>query len=104
MNIPSRCPPSYDVLFEICRYLWPQSDTQYWHENAQDRWDVVAMTRTCRAFYEPAMDVLWHSIPDISPVIRTMPAELWEEYCVVPQDEHIGAMQIMTTVSVFLRL
>ncbi|EIW59338.1 uncharacterized protein TRAVEDRAFT_46643 [Trametes versicolor FP-101664 SS1] len=34
---------------------------------------VAALARTCRLFHEPALNVLWHTIPDIALLFFTMP-------------------------------
>ncbi|TCD65142.1 hypothetical protein EIP91_003035 [Steccherinum ochraceum] len=41
------------------------------------------------------MDVLWHDLPDVSPVIRTLPVELWEEKALVPSNKNSGAEEIL---------
>lgn len=97
--------PGYDVLFEICRYFYPQLTAEsWWPDLASRRMYVIAMTRTCRAFYEPAMDVLWYGIPDVSPVMRTLPAELWEEEATVPSNEDSGVHKFIAIVSALLYL
>ena len=35
--------------------------------------DLLALARTCRAFKEPALDVLWREIDDLSPLVRCLP-------------------------------
>lgn len=48
---------------------------------------VAAMARTCAALYEPSMDVLWHTLPDMTPVFKCLPPSLWYEKDVkVPLD------------------
>ncbi|KAF8441702.1 hypothetical protein L210DRAFT_3447523 [Boletus edulis BED1] len=36
-------------------------------------YDVAALARTCRAFKEPALDVLWEQLRDLSPLVRCVP-------------------------------
>ncbi|KAF8441660.1 hypothetical protein L210DRAFT_3644914 [Boletus edulis BED1] len=35
--------------------------------------DVAALARTCRAFKEPALDVLWEELIELSPLVRCVP-------------------------------
>ncbi|KAF8441667.1 hypothetical protein L210DRAFT_3537868 [Boletus edulis BED1] len=35
--------------------------------------DVAALARTCRAFKEPALDVLWQELDELSPLVRCVP-------------------------------
>ncbi|KAF8434139.1 hypothetical protein L210DRAFT_3485675, partial [Boletus edulis BED1] len=35
--------------------------------------DLVALARTCRAFKEPALDILWEQLDDLSPIARCLP-------------------------------
>ena len=37
------------------------------------RWEVAALARTCRAFKEPALDILWEVLPDLTPLVRCLP-------------------------------
>ncbi|KAF8125009.1 hypothetical protein EV363DRAFT_1270918 [Boletus edulis] len=52
--------------------------------------DLAALARTCRAFKDPALDVLWETLPDLSPLAQCVPEAsqlLWaargdpESYC-----------------------
>ncbi|KAL1950457.1 hypothetical protein VTO73DRAFT_5581 [Trametes versicolor] len=38
---------------------------------------VAALARTCRLFHEPALNVLWHTIPDIALLFFTMPRKTY---------------------------
>lgn len=35
--------------------------------------DTAALARTCRAFKEPALDVLWEVLCDLSPLAQCLP-------------------------------
>ena len=35
--------------------------------------DLAALARTCRAFKEPALDVLWRELVDLSQLARCLP-------------------------------
>ncbi|KAF8056302.1 hypothetical protein FPV67DRAFT_1531941 [Lyophyllum atratum] len=40
--------------------------------------DIVALAATCQAFYNPACDVLWHTLPSLAPLVRCMSADTWQ--------------------------
>ncbi|RDB21734.1 hypothetical protein Hypma_010795 [Hypsizygus marmoreus] len=40
---------------------------------------LAGVARTCRAFSDPALDLLWRSRSSIAPLIRVMPDDLWME-------------------------
>ena len=49
------------------------------HRRLLDYWkspgpDLVALARTCRAFKEPALDVLWKELNSLSPIAQCIPA------------------------------
>ena len=35
--------------------------------------DLAALARTCKAFKEPALDLLWEELDDLSPLLRCLP-------------------------------
>ena len=35
--------------------------------------DMLSLARTCRAFKEPALDILWARLEDLSPLVRCLP-------------------------------
>ena len=39
---------------------------------------LASLARTCRAFEGPALDVLWHDIEGLRPLLCTMPSDLFE--------------------------
>ncbi|KII83691.1 hypothetical protein PLICRDRAFT_32701 [Plicaturopsis crispa FD-325 SS-3] len=41
--------------------------------------DIARLARTCHALRDPALDALWHTLPSLAPLVRTLPADLWEE-------------------------
>ncbi|KII86182.1 hypothetical protein PLICRDRAFT_700299 [Plicaturopsis crispa FD-325 SS-3] len=41
--------------------------------------DLARLARTCRAFRDPALDILWNSLSGLEPLIHTLPADLWEK-------------------------
>ena len=48
---------------------------QFWDYNPT----LASMAVTCKAFTEPTLNVLWRSQRSLGPLVRTLPAELWEE-------------------------
>lgn len=40
--------------------------------------DLVSVALACRAFYEPAMDVVWRDLPGMGPLIKCLPAKFWQ--------------------------
>ncbi|KAI9567216.1 hypothetical protein HD554DRAFT_1008723 [Boletus coccyginus] len=40
--------------------------------------DFLSLARTCRAFKEPALDILWVRLEDLSPLVRCLPEDSWE--------------------------
>ncbi|KAF6761341.1 hypothetical protein DFP72DRAFT_959293 [Ephemerocybe angulata] len=45
--------------------------------NELDRSSALAMSLTCRAFFEPGLDSLWHSLDSFEPLLACLPADLW---------------------------
>ncbi|KAI6115152.1 hypothetical protein EDD16DRAFT_1892797 [Pisolithus croceorrhizus] len=39
--------------------------------------DIERLARTCKAFRDPALDVLWRTQPSLSPLIMCLPNHLW---------------------------
>ncbi len=44
-----------------------------------DKATLTSLARTKRNISEITLNILWRSIPDIGPLIRCMPDDLWEE-------------------------
>lgn len=40
---------------------------------------LAILARTCRMFRDPALNVLWHTIRDIRPLLLIFPAHIWTE-------------------------
>jgi hypothetical protein len=38
---------------------------------------LAALSQTCSALHEPALDALWHELHDIKPLVGCMPHGLW---------------------------
>ena len=56
-----------EILLNIIRHCYPPG-----------RWgvapDLPILARTCRAFKDPALDVLWEELHDFSPLVRCLPS------------------------------
>ena len=59
-----------DILAYICDTLANGTDPTDWHT-------LPALARTCKAFFEPAIDELWHDLPDLSILVFLMPTDAW---------------------------
>jgi hypothetical protein len=57
-------------------------------ESEEDKRTVVALTRTCRAFGDPALDRLWCSLKSLRPLFKCLPEESWEEQEFDPDRGH----------------
>ncbi|KAF8545789.1 hypothetical protein OG21DRAFT_1491919 [Imleria badia] len=49
-----------EILLNILVHVYPSPD-------------LLALVRTCRAFKEPALDMLWAELDDLSPLVRCLP-------------------------------
>ncbi|KAF8437105.1 hypothetical protein L210DRAFT_3406262 [Boletus edulis BED1] len=52
-----------EILLNIFGHHYPGLDTS----------DLAALARTCCTFKEPALDVLWEDLNDLSPLLRCVP-------------------------------
>lgn len=55
---------------------------------------LATLARTKRDLTEPVLDVLWHEISSIGPLIRCMPADLWNEH--ETEDERVELVNAIT--------
>ncbi|KAH9949853.1 hypothetical protein B0H21DRAFT_687827 [Amylocystis lapponica] len=65
----STCRLSSETLGRICIYLLNYGKTGIA--------TLPAFARSCQVFRNPALDVLWHSLPTLAPLIMVMPSDLW---------------------------
>ncbi len=42
-----------------------------------DHKTLAILARTCRAFQEPALQVLWSILSDFGPLVKCFPADVW---------------------------
>jgi hypothetical protein len=57
-------------IFTIIRFERP------WRRGYVNRATMAALARTCRAFKEPALDVLWEDIEELRPLLLCLPEGL----------------------------
>ncbi|GJE84044.1 hypothetical protein PsYK624_001190 [Phanerochaete sordida] len=56
---------------------------------------LAALARTCRAFYEPALDILWRELDNVSPLIKCLPNASWiEVQSFTPEDVPVITLQL----------
>ncbi|KAG0709262.1 hypothetical protein DFH29DRAFT_222357 [Suillus ampliporus] len=58
-----------DVLLEIFAYVNQILDPSSAGDASQSRKSLTALARTCKAFHEPAMDLLWADIDQLEPLL-----------------------------------
>lgn len=58
-----------EILLNIFGQCYPPSSTNASRATA----DLAALARTCRTFKEPALDVLWTELANLSPLARCLP-------------------------------
>ena len=39
---------------------------------------ISALAATCTQFRDPAVEILWHSLPNLLPFVRCLPSDAWE--------------------------
>ncbi|KIJ66524.1 hypothetical protein HYDPIDRAFT_26864 [Hydnomerulius pinastri MD-312] len=59
-----------EILLNIFKCTYPA-----WRSSFNP--DLVALARTCRVFHEPALNVLWAELDNLTPLIRCLPQDLW---------------------------
>ncbi|KDQ51684.1 hypothetical protein JAAARDRAFT_210967 [Jaapia argillacea MUCL 33604] len=62
-----------ELLSQIIEFLSPDPP---WAKGTSN---LATLARTCRLFYEPALDALWEHQSDLGPLIKCMPKDLWDE-------------------------
>jgi hypothetical protein len=65
-----KCLETPDLLEMICKALKDDFGNH-------DKFALSSLARTCRAFHEPALDILWHTLSSIVPLLKTFPPCLW---------------------------
>ncbi|KAF8064868.1 hypothetical protein FPV67DRAFT_1781931 [Lyophyllum atratum] len=65
------CLKIVEILRLVFNFLYYDGD----HSGPKD---MAALATTCQAFYNPACDVLWHTLPSVAPLVRCMGADIWQ--------------------------
>ena len=68
------CLEIWEILLAIFDYL---SSTEPSNTDVPINADLTSIARTCRHFYDPAMDILWHTLGDLSPLFQCLPKSIW---------------------------
>lgn len=71
-----------DIFKRILDFLevLPSGDFYSGYDQEKDQNASIArLARTCRAFLEPSLDVLWKHQLTLCPLLKTLPADAWEE-------------------------
>ncbi|KAI1786644.1 hypothetical protein LXA43DRAFT_50651 [Ganoderma leucocontextum] len=72
-----------DVFLNILDFVnlqVPNTDPFHgYHELCHHNPALAALAVTCKVFMEPALKILWKSQRSLGPLVRTLPADLWEE-------------------------
>lgn len=62
-----------EILSNIFEHCSPPVPPIYSYHYETATPDLAALARTCRAFKEPALDVLWRALIDFSRLARCLP-------------------------------
>jgi hypothetical protein len=62
-----KCLETPDLLEMICKVLKDDFGNHA----------LSSLARTCRAFHEPALDILWNTLSSLVPLLKTFPPCLW---------------------------
>ena len=63
-----------EILEIICKILKNDFDNNV---NRESLSTLSSVARTCRCFHELALDILWHSLDSLVPLLKTFPRSLW---------------------------
>lgn len=62
-----------------CLYISEILQLIFQYASESSKSPLVALACTCRLFSEPALDLLWREIDNVSPLIKCMPSHTWIE-------------------------
>lgn len=62
-----------EILLHIIGFLETSSE----HHSTCHKGDLARLARTCRAFMDPALDVLWRTQCTLGPLVKCLPGHLW---------------------------
>ncbi|KAI0800386.1 hypothetical protein C8Q74DRAFT_1236194 [Fomes fomentarius] len=73
-------PGIYTLILEYVNLQFPDEDPMHgYHQFCDSNPTLASLARTCKAFLEPTLDVLWRSQRSLGPIIRTFPESVWVE-------------------------
>ncbi|KAF7800230.1 hypothetical protein EIP86_011477 [Pleurotus ostreatoroseus] len=64
------------LLRQVVHGIWDPS-TDPLPPDPESRRSLYAVARTCRAFYLLAMENLWHTLGDLTPILYCLPENIW---------------------------
>lgn len=64
-------------IFEFCLSLDDTIPSFSGHKDR--RRELAATARTCKAFYEPSLDILYYAISSVSVLFKCLPKAVWYE-------------------------
>ena len=82
-----RCLHVFDIVSIITDFVFALGDSTH------DWRSVAALARTCKTFYEPALNTLWRTQIGIEYLIKCMPADAWEEHAYEHENFRINDWQ-----------
>ncbi|KIK21412.1 hypothetical protein PISMIDRAFT_681375 [Pisolithus microcarpus 441] len=73
-----RCLRITEILRLIIEFLAHEDFITRYEARSISSKDTARFARTCKAFMDPALDVLWRTQSSMSPLIMCLPSNLWE--------------------------
>ncbi|KIK21402.1 hypothetical protein PISMIDRAFT_681337 [Pisolithus microcarpus 441] len=80
-----------EILHLIFGYLVDEKVTNTNVAGAIRHKDIAGLARTCKAFMDPALDILWRTQSSLSPLIMCLPAQFWT----LTVDQKDGVVSLM---------
>lgn len=62
-----------EILSIIFSHCTPLDLLSAYRDEDDSASDLLALARTCRVFKDPALDLLWRDLDDLSPLVRCLP-------------------------------
>jgi hypothetical protein len=67
-------PELFGLVCEVSQKDWETLSNKCYSRSPT----LAVLARTCRDFEGPALDVLWHEVSGLRPLLCTMPSDLFE--------------------------
>ncbi|KAJ7442781.1 hypothetical protein B0H11DRAFT_2093438 [Mycena galericulata] len=68
-----------EIVSMISRELVSFPERAFHHNNSDTAQTLAAVARTCKAFQDPALDLLWAPQNTVMKILDCMPGDIWEE-------------------------